>query len=83
MSNFWGLFFHVFMGKNLILIFFLHCSVRTKKLLEIKGSFLEGIFFWIKNFFFLGLAVLGVCPLLLPLVSLIIWQSYLLFRSEF
>ena len=39
MSNFWGLFFHVFMGKNYFSIFFLHCRVRTKKFLDKKMIF--------------------------------------------
>ena len=30
------LLFHIFMGKNLISKFFLHCSVHTKKLLKVK-----------------------------------------------
>jgi hypothetical protein len=39
MSNFWGLFFHVFMSKNYYYFFFLHCRAQTKKLLDTKGFF--------------------------------------------
>jgi hypothetical protein len=35
MINFWGQFFHVFMGKK-SLIFFEYCRVRTTKLHKIK-----------------------------------------------
>ena len=59
--------------------FFLHCSVRTKKLLDtkVKNFFLKiGKYFWGLKIVFLGLAVLviivnSICPLLLPLVSLL------------
>ena len=51
MSNFWGRFFHVFVGKKMI-YFLKHCSVYTKKLHNI--FFLEYFFnfvwfFWAKN----------------------------------
>jgi hypothetical protein len=53
LSNIWGLFFHVFMGKNL----------RFRKQFYIVGSAL-------KRASCFGFRVKGVCPLLLPLVSL-------------
>ena len=85
MSNFWELFFHVFMRKNFIFNFFLHCSVRTKKLLKIqvKKIFkkLGSIFFGLKTGLFrascFGHRVKGVCPLLIPLVSLRTSKIYL------
>ena len=56
--------FHVFMDKMFVfLIFCLHCSVPTKKFLKIKVKkkyiFWE-VFFWIKNWVFLGLVVLVI-----------------------
>ena len=48
MSNFWGQFFHVFMGKNKVNSF-KYCSVCTKKLLDI---YLMILFFYLfLNFF--------------------------------
>jgi hypothetical protein len=45
MSNFRGLFFHVFMGKFFFKVFFKkHCSVRTKKLHN--TSFMNFIYFF-------------------------------------
>jgi hypothetical protein len=58
---------------------FLHCRVRTEKLLNTKVKKIKkkfGKYFWgVKIFFFMasyfGFRVKGVCPLLLPLVSLV------------
>ena len=41
MSNFLALFFQIFMDKIFFLNFFLHCSVRTKKLLNKKVKKIE------------------------------------------
>ena len=55
---------------------FLHCRVRTKKLLDTKVKQIKknGKYFFVKICFFrascFGFIVKGVCPLLLPLVSL-------------
>jgi hypothetical protein len=62
MSNFLAPFFQLFMSKIFFFFeFFLHCSVRTKKLLNKKVKKNEKkfgrIFFGLKTFF-LGLAVL-------------------------
>jgi hypothetical protein len=62
---------------------FLHCRVRTKKLLDTKVEKMLKEFwnyFWgVKNCFFrascFGFIVQGVCPLLLPLVSLVCVQN--------
>ena len=54
-----GLFFHVFMGKNLIFNFLLHCSVHTKKLQILFKKFGK-YFLWVRNWVFLGLAVLFI-----------------------
>ena len=51
-------------AKFLFLIFFLHCRVCTKKLLDTK----------VYIFFKFGYRVKGLSPLLLPLVSLCILQ---------
>ena len=55
-------------------------SVRTKKLLKIKVKILESIFFFgLKTVSFrascFGYRIKGVCPLLLPLVSLVRGQK--------
>ena len=50
MSNFWGRFFQLFVGKKKKNFFWKHCSVRTEKLHRKKVKFF--IFFFGKNFFF-------------------------------
>jgi hypothetical protein len=70
--------FSCFHGQKLRFLFFLHFRVRTKRLLDTKVKFffknLESIFGGLKIVFFrascFGFRVKGVCPLLLPLVSL-------------
>ena len=65
---------------------FLHCRVRTKKLLDtkvkLKKKNLGKNFLELKTGFFrasfFGFRVKGVCPLLLPLVSLVI----IIFNSQ-
>ena len=56
MSNFLAQFFQLFMGKKKKKKFFLHCSVRTKKLLNKKVKKIEKkfgrIFFGLKTVFF-------------------------------
>jgi hypothetical protein len=57
MSNFLAPFFQLFMGKNYFFSKnFLHCSIRTKKLLNRKVKKFEkkfgGIFFELKTGFF-------------------------------
>ena len=59
MSNFWRLFFHVFMGKNYYYYSKSHCRVHTEKLLYTKVDFFElGSIFGGLKIVFLGLAVL-------------------------
>ena len=57
MSNFLAPFFQLFMGKKLFFLdYFLHCSVRTKKLLNKKVEKIQKkfgrIFFGLKTVFF-------------------------------
>ena len=83
MSNFWGLFFHAFMGKNLILNFYIEraqlksCLIQNwKKIEKNLGSILGGlkiVFFKASCYVF---RVKGACPLLLPLVSLVDGQNF-------
>jgi hypothetical protein len=66
-------FFHVFMGKH-FLKFFLHCRVRTEKLLDTKVKKMLkkiGNCFWFFRASCFSFRVKGICPLLLPLVSLV------------
>jgi hypothetical protein len=74
-------FFSCFHGQKLkFKIYFLHCGVRTKRLLDTKvKKFLKklGSIFWGKKIVFFrtscfGFRAKGVCPLLLPLVSLVV-----------
>ena len=61
MSNFWGRFFQLFVGKKKKKIFWKHCSVRTEKLHRKKVKkifiFFGKNFFFQKNQFFLGLKI--------------------------
>jgi hypothetical protein len=72
--------FSYFHGQKFDFLFFLHCSIRTKKLLKIKvlkkvKNFGKYFFALIKNWFFrvacFGYRVKGVCLLLPSLVSLV------------
>ena len=75
MSNFWGLFFHVFMGKNLFFLNFFYIVPYWKVAWYNSEQNLGSILGGLKIAFFrascCGFIVKGVCPLLLSLVSLV------------
>jgi hypothetical protein len=73
--------------RQKLIIFFLHCRVRTEKLLDTKAKKKKlGSIFWGLRFGFFrascfGFRVKGVCPLLLPLVTLCPVESVRIFSE--